>query len=148
MESNEAIMEPLAASVYRLRVQRIEEEKPADLEWRSDILYMPSKAYPSKLKKIYLFQIISRKTGKQDIAYIESKAEAKKKYYRLKADLEEMRLCEFEAKYGLSASGVVDCTGSDNDAANDAVETGKIDPVLSDAMIFAGINKVDKSAER
>jgi hypothetical protein len=147
MENSEAIKEPLAASVYRLRVQRIEEEKPADLEWRSDILYTPSKAYPSKRKKIYLFQIISRKSGKQDIAYIESKAEAKRKYYRLKTDLEGMGLCEFEAKYGLSASGVVDCSdsdSSDNNAANDGVKVAKIDPILGDAIIFSGINKVNK----
>jgi hypothetical protein len=132
-------------------VQRIEEEKPADLEWRSDILYMPSKAYPSKRKKIYLFQIISRKSGKQDVAYIESKAEAKQKYYRLKTDLEGMGLCEFEAKYGLSASGVVDCSdseGSDEDAVNDAAEIAKVDPILGDAMIFSGVNKVSKSLEQ
>jgi hypothetical protein len=148
MESNEEIKEPLAATVYRLRVQRIEEEKPADLDWRPDILYMPPKAYPSKRKKVYLFQIVSRKAGKQDIALIENKTEAKKRYYRLKTDLEKMSLCEFETKYGLSTNNTADCSDDYADAENGAAKDAKIDPVLSDAMIFSGINVVNKNLKK
>jgi hypothetical protein len=131
---------------YRLRVQRIEEEKPVDLEWNPRILYEPPKAYPSKRKTTYLIQIICNDIRVYDIANIADKAAARKRYMRIKRDLRSQNKEDFEKRYE-----IYEMSESDKDAVEEKYEEKDINndnkaiiSQLRNAMLFAGEVRINK----
>lgn len=92
----------IAADFYRVRLLKIDEELPADLEWEENILYTSPKAYPSKLKVTYRLQILAQdKKEKYEIANLRDKRDAKKRLRAIKDDLRELTKMEFDAKYDI-----------------------------------------------
>lgn len=92
----------IAADFYRVRFMKIDEELPADLEWKENILYTSPKAYPSRLKVTYRLQILAQDNKeKHEIAILRDKKEAKKRFRAIKNDLKELTKMEFDEKYNI-----------------------------------------------
>jgi hypothetical protein len=136
MKRKEDLDEGCLTAHYRLRVQRIEEERPADLDWRSDVLYTEPRAYPSETKKYYHIHLIVDGVHVKDIAYISDRSEAKKKYYEVKNDLKKLSKPEFDAKYGMN-EGLQEI---DMEAV--LVAKKDLDKAFDEAMMFVGEKRV------
>ena len=95
-----------ARDYYRVRLIRVDEELPDDLEWRNDILYTSPKAYPSKLKITYRLQVLTLDNNLHEPAILQSKKAAKKRLRRIEGDLQELTKMQFDDKYGIEGTGV------------------------------------------
>jgi len=95
----------MAGDYYRVRVLKMDEELPADLEWREDVLYRAPKTYLSKLKVTYRIEILTRDNAVREIANLRDKREAKKRYRAVKEDLHELSKMKFDEKYGIDDAG-------------------------------------------
>lgn len=142
---NEDSKNEIAGNYYRLRVQKIEEERPIDFEWRTDVLYTPPKAYPSKRKMMYLMQLIGKDIKTYDIALVDNKVEAKKRYEKVKRELETLSNNEFEEKYGISAK---ELGGKRENEEKDTTDERKDEKrILEEAILFAGEIRVEKRTD-
>ncbi len=92
----------IAGDYYRVRVLKIHEELPADLEWREDVLFREPKAYPSKLKVTYRIHILTQGRTAHEIANLRSGKEVKSKLRKVKEDLRELTKMQFDKKYKIS----------------------------------------------
>lgn len=91
----------MAEDYYRVRVLKMDEELPADLEWRDDILYRAPKAYPSKLKVTYRLQLLTRENAVHETASLRDKREVKNRLKAIREDLRELSKMKFDEKYGI-----------------------------------------------
>lgn len=124
----------MAEDYYRVRVLQMDEELPADLEWREDILYRGSKAYPSKLKVTYRIQILTRENVVHEIANLREKREAKKRYKAIREDLHELSKMKFDEKYKIDDAGA-------------SIESLKELQILfqEKSMFFTGVHRTPKN---
>ncbi|MDI6816140.1 MAG: hypothetical protein QME41_02965 [Actinomycetota bacterium] len=114
----------MARDYYRVRLLRVFEERPDDLEWREDILYRAPKAYPSKVKVTYRLQVLTTENKVIELAILESGREAKRRYKKMARDLKEMTKMRFDETYDIEEVYVI------------------VKPELVDVMYFSGVENV------
>lgn len=91
----------LSCDYYRVRLLKVFEERPVDLEWRDDVLYRSPKKYPSKRKVTYRLQVLNRNNRVHEVAWLQDKREAKKRLSQMEEDLQELTKMKFDNKYGI-----------------------------------------------
>lgn len=123
----------IAADYYRARVLTVQEELPADLEWRDDVLYREPKTYAGKLKTTYRIQVLQQDSSVIELANLREKSEAKRRYKELKEDLGELTKMKFDEKYGIK----------DTSTGQLALYRKEIDKdlLLDNAIYFTGLTR-------
>lgn len=124
----------LAGDFYRVRVLKVNEELPADLEWREDILYREPKTYEGKLKVSYRIQIVAQDKTIYEIANITNGRAAKSRLKRIKEHLRDLTKMEFDSKYNI------------NDTCDYKKDTiAKPGKLMNNTIYFEGVKDTSKA---
>ena len=126
-----------AHEYYRARFIRVDEERPFDLEWRTDIIYTAPKAYPSTTKLTYRLQVVTNDSRIIELAIVHSRRVAKRRLQKIEDDLLELSKMRFDEKYRIKA--IAPEPKPDPDPLTSLVPplgTGH-----EHVMVFAGINR-------
>ncbi|MCL6472137.1 MAG: hypothetical protein K6T91_04920 [Firmicutes bacterium] len=124
----------LAGDFYRVRVLKVNEELPADLEWREDILYREPKTYEGKLKVSYRIQIVTQDKKIHEIANITNRRAAKSRLRRIKEHLRDLTKMEFDKKYKIHDT--CECRKNAIVSSNELV---------NNAIYFVGVKDTSKA---
>ncbi|MDI6717288.1 MAG: hypothetical protein QME63_10165 [Actinomycetota bacterium] len=133
-----------ADDYYRVRLLRVEEELPADLEWRDDILFIEPE-YPGKLKVTYRLQLVTKDSREVfEIASVSNRKEAKKRYKEALDDLRDLSKMDFDEKYGVDSSALIEEGNKDFKGRPVIRVSSKELDLYKGAIIFTGEQRKDR----